>query len=303
LRSERAPFVGVLLAALGAINYGVTVVIGRDLAGAGVGSATALTFRFLIAGIALVILVRIRGARIILTKRLTLSALALGAGYAIQATLFFAALERGTASAVALVFYVYPAMVTVFEILRGHEHPHRVILGSLVLSSVGTAIVISAGGSLSITGGGVGFALGSAAGFAAYLLVGRDITRDADPMAVAGLVAVAAAFANLLRGLVGGGLTSPSGRGLELCAYGVATAAAFSLTFAAMQRAGATRVAVVMTLEAVSAVVFAAIFLGETLTVAQGAGGAAVLAAAVLIARSQPSDVATATTAAPAAGT
>lgn len=302
MRSEHAPRVGVLLASLGAINYGVTVVIGRDLADAGVGSATALTFRFVIAGVALVVLVRLRGVRILLTRRLTLSALALGAGYAIQATLFFAALERGTASAVSLVFYVYPAMVTVFEIIRGQEHPHRRILGALALSTVGTAIVITAGGRLSITGGGVGFALGSAAGFAAYLLVGRDITRDADPMAVAGLVAIAAALANVLRGLVGGGLTSPSGRALELGAYGLATAAAFSLTFAAMQRAGATRVAVVMTLEAVSAVVFAAIFLGETITVAQGVGGAAVLVAAAMIARSHPVDAATATTA-PAAGT
>jgi len=78
---------------------------------------------------------------------------------------------------------------------------------------------------------------------------------------------------------------------------------AFSLTFAAMGRIGAARVSVVMTLEAASSVVMAAIFLGESIRVAQAAGGAAVLAAAIVIARGQPEDVAIAREAAPAAGT
>ena len=58
-----------------------------------------------------------------------------------------------------------------------------------------------------------------------------------------------------------------------------------------------------MTLEAASAVVMAAVFLGESINTAQAIGGVAVLGAAVVIARSQPQDVATATASAPAAGT
>jgi drug/metabolite transporter (DMT)-like permease len=71
--------------------------------------------------------------------------------------------------------------------------------------------------------------------------------------------------------------------------------------FAAMNRIGASRVAVVMTLEAVSSVVMAAVFLGESVNALQALGGVAVLGAAIVIARSQPSP--TATTVAPAAGT
>jgi drug/metabolite transporter (DMT)-like permease len=83
-------------------------------------------------------------------------------------------------------------------------------------------------------------------------------------------------------------LVDPSGRLLEIVLYGAATALAFTLTFAAMNRIGAARVAVVMTLEAVASVVMAAVFLGESLNAVQVVGGVAVVGGAVVIARSQP---------------
>jgi drug/metabolite transporter (DMT)-like permease len=212
-----------------------------------------------------------------------------------QSALFFSALERGTAAAVALVFYVYPAMVTLVELLRGRERLHRSTLVALALSSAGTAIVVVGGGTVSINIAGLLFALAAAAAFAGYLLAGREVARAADPMAVACLVSISAAVLSLGRGAVTGDLVDPSPHVLELIGYGLATALAFSLTFAAMHRIGATRVAVVMTLEAASAVVMAAIFLSERINATQVIGGVAVLGAATVIARSQPHDVATAT--------
>jgi drug/metabolite transporter (DMT)-like permease len=64
---------------------------------------------------------------------------------------------------------------------------------------------------------------------------------------------------------------------------GLATAAAFSLMFAALRRLGPSPTAVVMTLEAVSAIVLAAVFLDETLTALQLIGGVAILAATLLV--------------------
>jgi drug/metabolite transporter (DMT)-like permease len=289
---------GVLLAAAGAVSYGVTVVIGRDLAEAGLGSATSLAGRFAVGGLILLAVLRVRGVALAPSRRSALLGLALGAWYSMQSALFFSALERGTAAAVALVFYVYPAMVTVVEVARGREQLHRSTLVALALSSAGTAVVVIGGGRVSITAAGVLFALAAAAAFCGYLLGGHEVGRAADPMAVACLVALAAAVVSLGRGAVTGDLVNPSSHLLELGGYGVATALAFSLTFAAMDRIGATRVAVVMTLEAASAVVMAAIFLGESITVTQGVGGAAVLGAAIVIASAQP-DVAIVEAAAP----
>jgi drug/metabolite transporter (DMT)-like permease len=137
----------------------------------------------------------------------------------------------------------------------------------------------------------VAFALAAAATFATYLLVGREYSKTVDPMVVACWVSIGAALSNLARGAVTRQLLDPSTRLDEIVLYGLASAIAFTLTFAAMNRIGATRVAVVMTLEAVSAVVMAAMFLGESVSVTQAFGGVAVLAAAVVIARSQRSTI------------
>jgi drug/metabolite transporter (DMT)-like permease len=217
--------------------------------------------------------------------------LALGVAYAVEATLFFSALERGTAAAATLVFYVYPAMVTVAELVRGQERPHRATFVALGLSTCGTAIVVVGGGRVSVTPAGVVFALAAAATFSTYLLVGRDYGETVDPMVVACWVSIGAALSNLVRGAVTRQLVDPSNRLDEIALYGLASAIAFTLTFAAMKRIGAARVAVVMTMEAVSAVVMAALFLGESVTVTQAFGGAAVLAAAVVIALSRRSTI------------
>jgi drug/metabolite transporter (DMT)-like permease len=283
------------------MSYGVTVVVGEDLADAGFGPATSLGVRFAVGGILLAIVLRVRRIPLFPSPGTVLIGLALGAAYAAEATLFFSALERGTAAAAALVFYVYPAMVTVVELLRGGEEPHRTTFLALGLSTAGAAIVVVGGGEVSITAAGVLFALGAAATFSAYLLVGREFSNGVDPMTVACWVSTGASLSNLTRGAVSQDLVNPSSRLLEIVLYGSATAVAFTLTFAAMNRIGAARVAVVMTLEAVSAVVMAALFLGESVNALQALGGVAVLGAAVVIARSQPST--TATAGAPAAGT
>jgi len=55
-----ASVVGVLLAATGALSYGVTVVLGRQLAAAGLGPATALGTRFTVAAVVLAVAVQLR---------------------------------------------------------------------------------------------------------------------------------------------------------------------------------------------------------------------------------------------------
>ena len=107
-------------------------------------------------------------------------------------------------------------------------------------------------------------------------------------MTTACWVAVGAAASSLMRGVVGGTLEMPSGHLLQIVGYGAVTAAAFGLTFAALARIGASHTAVVMTLEAVSTVVLAAIVLGEGISPAQALGGLAILAAAAVIASLAP---------------
>jgi EamA-like transporter family protein len=72
-----------------------------------------------------------------------------------------------------------------------------------------------------------------------------------------------------------------------LLGYGLLTAAAFTLTFAALARLGARHASVLMTLEALCTVALAAVLLGEAPSAGQALGGACVLAATVLVARTR----------------
>jgi drug/metabolite transporter (DMT)-like permease len=276
---------GTALAAGGAVSYGVTVVVGRSLAGSGLSSATALGARFGVAAVCLFVVLALRRAPLRPVRGELRRILLLGGiGYTAESTLFYLALQRGTAAAAALLFYAYPAVVSAIELARGHERPTRATLVALGLSVCGTAIVVASGTRVSITATGIACALGSAVTYAVYLVIGRELGRRSDAMTAACWVAVGASCSSLTRGLVTSTLSDPRHDLGQLALYGVATAFAFWLTFAALARIGTARTSVVSTLEAFSAMVLAALFLDETITAAQLVGGVAILAAAGIIA-------------------
>jgi drug/metabolite transporter (DMT)-like permease len=276
----------VALASAGAAGYGVTVVIGRQLARGGLAPATALGVRFAVAASVLAALLTVR--RVAPAGRGTACRLlALGAiGYAGQSTLFYLSLQRGTAATSILLFYAYPALVCLigWAALRERRPCRRTWL-ALGLSAGGSALVATASGPVSVDPLAVVFALGSALVFALYVLAGQRLGLGVDAMRSAALVAAGAAITSLAQGACTGGLQRPVGQWTLLVAYGLFTAAAFSLMFAALARLGARHTSVVMTLEAVFAVALAMLLLGEPLGLGQAVGGAAVLAATIVVAR------------------
>ncbi|MGI8794118.1 MAG: EamA family transporter, partial [Acidimicrobiales bacterium] len=132
---------------------------------------------------------------------------------------------------------------------------------------------------------GILYALGAAASFSAYMLASSRIVPKTQALTNAAWVALGASLSLLTQGVLLGGMRAPGSSWWLMVLNGVATAAAFGFMFAALKRLGASRTAVVMTLEAASAVVLAALLLGERLAFVQLIGGAAILAATVLIAR------------------
>ena len=278
--------VGVALVVAGALGYGVTIVLGRVLADDGVGAATALGIRFALAGAFLLGLAALRRSPLLPAPGERGRVLLLGAvGYAGEAALFFMALERGTAASVALLFYAYPLMVTVAELAFGWSVPRPGILVALAVSAAGTVLVVASGDKLGISPAGIVFALASAAAFAAYLLACTRLVRRSDQLALAAWTAVSASATCLTWSLATSSFDLPAGHRPLLAAYGLATALAFACMFAGLRRLGASRTAVVMTLEAFVAVALGAAFLGESLAVTQLVGGAAIVAAAVMVAR------------------
>ena len=113
-----------------------------------------------------------------LPRRSVLAALAMGAiGYATQAGLFFAALERMDASLLALVLYVYPALVLIGAAALGRERVTARRVVALLVASAGTALVLAgaASGSLDALGTAMGF--GAAIAYTVYILTGDRVVR------------------------------------------------------------------------------------------------------------------------------
>jgi drug/metabolite transporter (DMT)-like permease len=293
LRARRAPAAAggataaVALACAGAAGYGVTVVIGRSLARDGLAPATALGIRFAVAAALLGALLAVRGVPRAAPRSL-LALLALGAiGYAGQSTLFYLSLQRGTAATSILLFYAYPTLVCAIGWLALREgRPSAGTAAALALSVGGSALVAAGRGPVAVDPLAVVFALGSALVFGLYVIAGQRLAAGGDAMVKAACVAAGAAVASLAQGSLTHGLVAPGGRWLLLVAYGVFTAAAFTLMFAALGRLGARHTSIVMTLEAVVAVGLAALLLGEPLGLWQALGGAALLAATGLVRRS-----------------
>jgi drug/metabolite transporter (DMT)-like permease len=281
----RGRVIGTAAAAAGAFSYGVTVIVNRELATRGFGPDATLGIRFSVAAGVLLGLLAIRRRPLLPVPGERVRALLLGlVGYAIESSLFYRGIQRGSAAAVALLFYSYPALVTVIELVSGRQTPRVRLLAPLALSLAGTALIVAAGSEVTISRAGVLFTLAAAAAFSVYLLASARIVQRTDALTNGAWVAAGAAISLLLQGAATGGLRAPGSSWWLLGLNGLATAAAFSLMFAALKRLGPSLTAVVMTLEALSAVILGALILHERLTTLQLVGGAAILAATVLIA-------------------
>jgi drug/metabolite transporter (DMT)-like permease len=281
---DRRALVGSLFGAGAALSYGVTVVIGRDLAKAHLPPADALGLRFGIAGVALVALLAVRRRPLLPAPGERLRVLLFGAvGYAIESAFFYSGLARGTAAAVTLLFYSYPAVVTVADLIITRTRPTPAVVAALALAAGGAGVIAAGSGNVDISTAGIAFSLAAAASFAVYLLAGDRLLHRTDSITIGAWVAVGASASLVMYAAAAGQIDVPTERWDQLLVYGGATASAFAFMFAALRRLGSQRTSVLLTLEAVFAIVLAAIFLGEGLGVVQALGGAAVLGAAVII--------------------
>jgi drug/metabolite transporter (DMT)-like permease len=286
----RRPATGVLAAVGSASAFGVTIVVQRSLAKSGLPVTAALGVRFGIAGLALLLYLAVRRSAMLPVRGERSRALLLGAiGYAGEAALFYAALQRGSAAAVSLLFYAYPAIVTVLEVALRLRPPRLLTFFVVLLSTAGVVLIVVTGDGVSISPAGVGFALAAATSFACYLLLSQRLVPHSPPAVVGAYVATGASAALLTTGAVLGALRVPAHDLPLLALNGVATAVAFALLYTALAHLSAGAAAVVMTLEAFVAVALAAVALGERIRPLQLVGGVAIVVAAVLVSRPRSS--------------
>jgi len=278
---------GPLLCFLSAAGFGAMAIFGKLAYSAGVQVDDLLLLRFALAAVLLLVVAGVSGALQGLTRRSVLAGLGMGAiGYATQSGLYFAALERMDASLLALILYVYPALVLVGAVALGRERATGRRVGALVIALVGTALVLAGAvsGSLDPLGTVLGF--GAALAYTAYILTGARVGAGVPPVALSALVCVGATVTFALASIVRGGPELNFGADGWLAVGAIAavsTVGAILCFFAGMARVGPSAASILSTLEPVVTVVLAAAAFGESLAPAQLVGGALVLSAVVVM--------------------
>jgi drug/metabolite transporter (DMT)-like permease len=281
---------GPLLCLASAACFSTLGVFGKLASDAGANVATTLFFRFSVAAALFWLVLGARGRIVAMRRaprRLVLIGLALGAaGYSLQSTFFFAAIENADVSLVSLVLYTYPAFVTVAALVLGRAEPSLRIGSALVVASVGLVLVLLTAGTGTLDLRGGLFALAASVTYTTYILISDRIVGAVDPFALSTLVLTGATASFVVAGAATGSLhfALPAEAYLWLVAIAVlSTVVAVSAFFAGLRRVGPSEAAILSTFEPVATVALAFVALGERLTVAQLAGGALVLGAVIVL--------------------
>jgi drug/metabolite transporter (DMT)-like permease len=281
------------LGAAGAFAFGCTILFSRTVARDNLPPPVALGIRFGVAGLLLLGVLIVTRRPLLPPPGERIFAITLGfAVYAVESTCFYLGLEHGTAAAVALIFYAYPAVIAITEVMLGAARWRARTFVALALAVSGSAVVAIGGGRLAISTSGVFFVGASIVMFSTYVLLSDRVLVRTDSITAATWTAIGASMGTATFGVLRGDLEAPSGHALAaLFANGLATATAFTLFLVVLDRIGATRTAIVMALEAVTGIVLTAVFLGESVRPVVALGGVAVLAGAVIAAFSAPASV------------
>jgi drug/metabolite transporter (DMT)-like permease len=287
-RVDASRRVGLAACLVSATGFGALPVLGKAAYDAGLGPLALLWGRFGLAAVAFWLLVIFvvrppRPPRQIIVTGLLMG----GLGYAVEAGLFFVALERIDASLVELLLYAYPAIVTAAALAAGREAPAPRLLGALGMATLGVIGVFAGSLASGVDPVGLALGLGAAAVYAVYILAGARVVPAIHPVLLAALVATGATASFTAAGLINGGLPHPrtaDGWTAVAVIAAVATVVPMAALFAGIERVGAPTASIVSTFEPVVTVVLAGLVLGETLTLVEATGAACVLAAVRLLA-------------------
>jgi drug/metabolite transporter (DMT)-like permease len=288
---------GIAFVVASALAFGAMAILARFAFASGVDTTTLLALRFSLAAVVMLAVLRVRGLP--LPRGSTLGVLiALGAaGYGGQAICYFTALKLAPAGLAALLLYLHPALVAVLAAAFLHERLTATKLVALAVALAGTVLTVGpaiGGDNLALAPNllaGLGFAVASAGFYAVYIIVASWVGRRADAMPMSTVVIASAALVFLIATLIRGPQWPGTAAGW-LAVAGIAllsTVLAITLYFAGLERIGPVRASTLSTVEPLCTVVLAAWVLDESMAPVQIAGGALILAAAVLIARARAS--------------
>jgi drug/metabolite transporter (DMT)-like permease len=312
---DRRRVVGIGLGALAGAGYAFGPFLFKaSVHPAGVDWIAMLMWRFglasLVSWVWLLAQPRARAALLELDRRDVARLLLTGAIFVVDASLYFAAVERIDISLVAVIASACPALVAVASLRLGYKFSGRLAWGSLALVIFGAVLTV---GAINARTDQVGIALALLApiAYAAYILMaawmaGERPGQTADmrsggkgariPPPVAGAIMMVGSWmATLVVAMVAREpmlpTQVPSAAWPGLIGIGVVSAAlAIQAFYASATRIGAARASLMTTVQPVVVIALGLTFLSESFSPVRAAGAGIVLAGVVLAQFATPSE-------------
>lgn len=279
---------GALLAAASALTYGSLGVFTKLAFAEGWNVPSLLFVRFLFAGLtvlpfALMARTDWKGFG---------TAFALGAiGYAATTAFYFPSIRHLPAALASFLLYLSPVLVALLGWWFLHERLRARGWLALGLALAGLALLASGALTGALSPIGVALAAGSAVAFAATVIASRRVAQRMHWARLSLGTCAGAMTSYLAFSLATRQLAIPlsvPGAGWAIALGVIGTGIPIALFFAALARTTASQVSVISTLEPVSTLILAAIFLAEIPDALGIAGGLLIAVAAAVMAREEP---------------
>ncbi|MDP2183621.1 MAG: EamA family transporter [Actinomycetota bacterium] len=227
-----------------------------------------------------------------LPTRRKLALMGMGALLTVNWLLFFTALQLTGVAVAVLLGYLGPVFVAAFTPLVAREPFDRRVVLPLALALGGTLVIVAPGEASSLGSPasmlGATLAFTSAITYAILVLNARRLVQGISASVYMVVEYSTAAVLLLPAAVLLPGPQAASEWG-SLAALGVVNTALTGFLFlSALRNVRADHAAIITYAEPVSAVLFAAVFLGEPLTLATLLGGAAVIAGGIAVTRLRP---------------
>jgi drug/metabolite transporter (DMT)-like permease len=304
--------VGIALGALAGAAYGTGPLFAKSVYRAGLDWLDLLAWRFLFAAIVswlwLLAQPQARAELRGLDRRTTARLLFTGAFFVVNASVFYAAIQRIPISLEALLLYAYPAIVAVLSMRLGYPFRGRLAWGSLAVVLAGSALTI---GGIEPGVDRLGIVLGilSPITYAVYIVLagwmaGERPGQTADMRSqgrgaevsppVAGAVMMTGTWLTITVLALGAGRSLspaqvPEAAWPGLLGIGIfAAAVAIQAFYSSAARIGAARASLMATVEPLVTVALGIAFLSEVLAPLQLLGAALVLAGVLLAQTATP---------------
>jgi drug/metabolite transporter (DMT)-like permease len=210
-----------------------------------------------------------------------------GSGQAVVATLALMALRWLPAATASFLFYTYPAWVTVISALRGVDAIDRTRLTALALALGGISAMVGAPDAASLSPLGLLVILSGALVYALYIPLLSSLQRGRDALDVSRAIAVGGSALFCTWALASGTLFAiPDAVAFGASvAQGVLSAGSFLGFLAGLKVLGSVRTAITSTVEPFWTTMLGVVLLGQSVGTGTILGGAAIMAAVLLLQR------------------